>query len=48
MWLVEDLRTAGFDVANMEIFGARPDLPLESCFAEIRKHDALIVIVGPR
>ncbi|MGB2987989.1 MAG: DUF4062 domain-containing protein, partial [Phycisphaerae bacterium] len=46
--IVEGLRTAGFDVANMEIFGARPDLPLESCLAEIRKCDALILIVGPR
>jgi len=46
--LLEDLRTAGFDVANMEIFGARPELPLETCLAEIRKCDALILIVGPR
>ena len=44
----ERLRTAKFDVANMEIFGARPELPLESCLAEIRKCDALILIVGPR
>lgn len=46
--IVEGLRTAKFDVANMEIFGARPELPLESCLAEIRKCDALILIVGPR
>lgn len=46
--IVEDLRRGGFDVSNMEIFGARPELPLEACLAELRKCDAVILIVGPR
>ncbi len=46
--IVEGLRTAGFNVSNMEIFGARPELPLESCLAEVRRCDAMILVVGPR
>ena len=43
-----DLRTGGFEVVKMEIFGARPELPLDTCLAEIRKCDAAIIVVGPR
>ena len=46
--IIEDLRTGEFDVGNMEIFGARPELPLDTRLAEMRKSDAAIVIVGPR
>ena len=46
--IIGDLHTATFEVHNMEIFGARPDLPLEVCLKELRKCDAAVVIVGPR
>jgi len=32
----------------MELFGARADLPIETCLAEVRQSDALVVIVGHR
>ena len=46
--IVQDLRTARFDIGHMEIFGARPELPLVACLTELRKCDAVILIVGPR
>ncbi len=33
---------------SMEFFGARPDVPIETCLAEVRKSDILVVIVGHR
>src|SRR5687768_16782808 len=33
---------------SMEFFGARPGLPIETCLAEVRRSDVLVVIVGHR
>jgi hypothetical protein len=33
---------------SMDFFGARPNLPIETCLAEVRRSDALVVIVGHR
>lgn len=33
---------------SMELFGARPELPLETCLDAVRRSDLLIVIVGHR
>ncbi len=33
---------------SMEYFGARPSRPIETCLEEVKKSDALIVIVGHR
>jgi Domain of unknown function (DUF4062) len=33
---------------SMESFGARADLPIETCLAEVRRSDILVVIVGHR
>lgn len=32
----------------MEFFGARPDLPIETCLAEVRRSNLIVVIVGCR
>ena len=46
--LLDDLRSAALDVVGMEIFGARPELPLDACLGELRRCDVAIVIIGPR
>ncbi len=33
---------------SMEFFGARSDLPIETCLAEVRRSDMLVVVVGHR
>jgi outer membrane protein assembly factor BamB len=33
---------------SMEFFGARPERPIETCLAEVRRSDVLVVIVGHR
>lgn len=33
---------------SMEFFGARADLPIETCLDEVRRSDVLVVIVGHR
>ena len=33
---------------SMEFFGARPGVPIETCLAEVRQSDILVVIVGHR
>jgi len=33
---------------SMEFFGARADLPIETCIAEVRRSDVLFVVVGHR
>src|SRR3990170_5295666 len=33
---------------SMEFFGARDDRPIETCLAEVRKSDVLVVIIGHR
>ena len=33
---------------SMEFFGARTDLPIETCLEEVRRSDVLVVIVGHR
>lgn len=34
--------------ASMEFFGAKPDQPIETCLAEVRDSDALVVVIGHR
>src|SRR4051812_31509077 len=46
--LSKRLETAGHSVSKMEIFGARPETPLETCLADLRKSDLLILIIGTR
>src|SRR5438477_3172182 len=33
---------------SMEFFGARANLPIETCLAEVRRSDVLVVVVGHR
>ncbi|HJQ25709.1 MAG TPA: DUF4062 domain-containing protein [Blastocatellia bacterium] len=40
------LRKAQFQQLSMEFFGARPDQPIETCLAEVRRSDVIIVIVA--
>ncbi len=42
------LRTAGYEVLNMEAFGARPEQSIEVCLREVRRADVVVIIVGPR
>lgn len=46
--IADDLRTSQYSVLNMELFGARPELPIEACLEEVRQADALVLIIGPR
>jgi hypothetical protein len=34
--------------SSMELFGARPECPLETCLAEVRRSDIIVVVVGNR
>lgn len=45
--IIEILRTAGFDVLNMENFGARPENSLAVCLQELRLADVAVVTLGP-
>lgn len=45
--IVKALRAAGHDVVNMEDFGARPRRSLEVCLEEVRRCEALVLLVGP-
>ena len=46
--IVQDLRAGQFGVLHMEVFGARDDLPLETCLKELRNADVAVVVIGPR
>lgn len=43
--MINDLK---LEHGAMESFGARPDLPLETCLDEVRRSNILVVIVGHR
>lgn len=46
--VLDAIRRLQFQHHSMEFFGARTDQPIESCFAEVRESDVLVVIVGLR
>ena len=46
--LMDAIRKAGDEALGMEDFGARPELPLSTCMAEVRKSDVTILILGQR
>ena len=46
--VLDAIRRLQFQHHSMEFFGARTDQPMESCFAEVRESDVLVVIVGLR
>jgi len=46
--IIQDLRKAAYDVSAMEQFGAQPSVPLDVCLNELRKADALVLLIGPR
>jgi hypothetical protein len=46
--VIDDLRTGQYSVVNMEVFGARPEVPLDVCLRELRTADVAVVIIGPR
>jgi len=46
--IIDDLKTAEYDILAMESFGARSDVPLDVCLRELRTAEAVVVIVGPR
>src|SRR5690348_14636908 len=46
--VIQDLRAGQFSVLHMEVFGARDDLPLDTCLKELRNADVAVVIIGPR
>ena len=37
-----------FQYGSMEMFGARPEAPIDVCIDEVRKSDVLVIIVGHR
>ena len=46
--VLDAIRHLGLLHRSMEFFGARTDQPIESCFAEVRESDVLVVIVSLR
>ncbi len=46
--IIQDLNKAGYDVTAMERFGAQPTVPLDVCLSELRKSDAVVLLIGPR
>ena len=46
--IVQDLHKAAYDVSAMERFGAQPTVPLDVCLNELRKADAMVLLIGPR
>lgn len=46
--VLDAIRRLQFQHDSMEFFGARTDLPIETCLHEVRKSDVLVVIVGYR
>jgi len=46
--VVSDLQKAGYAVNAMEQFGAQAQPPIDVCLREIRKAEAVVLLVGPR
>lgn len=46
--VLEAVRRLQLQHDSMEFFGARADLPIHTCLAEVRRSDVLVVIVGHR
>ena len=46
--IIDDLRTANFDIGSMEQFGAQPTAPIDVCLREVRKADVVVLLIGPR
>jgi hypothetical protein len=46
--VLDALRRLQLQQDSMEFFGARADLPIETCLAEVRRSDVLVVAVGHR
>lgn len=46
--LIQTLQRGAYDVKAMEHWGARPDVPLDACLSEVRRSDAVVLIIGPR
>jgi hypothetical protein len=46
--VLDAVRCLQFQHDSMEVFGARADLPIDTCLAEVRRSDVLVVIVGHR
>ncbi len=44
--LIKSLMKAGKSPAAMEVFGARSDLPLDSCLQELRRSDVVVLMIG--
>lgn len=44
--VLEAVRRLNLSHDSMEFFGARPDLPIDTCLAEVRNSDVLVVILG--
>lgn len=44
--VLDAIRKLQYQHDSMEYFGARPNLPIETCLDEVRKSDVLVVIVG--
>jgi Domain of unknown function (DUF4062) len=46
--VLDAIRRLQLEHDSMEYFGARPNLPLQTCLEEVRSSDLLVVIVGHR
>ncbi|HEX7680247.1 MAG TPA: DUF4062 domain-containing protein, partial [Thermoanaerobaculia bacterium] len=46
--VLEAIRLLRLQHVSMEFFGARPELPLETCLAEVRQSNLVLVVVGSR
>ncbi|HEX9985418.1 MAG TPA: DUF4062 domain-containing protein, partial [Thermoanaerobaculia bacterium] len=46
--VLDAIRRLQLQHQTMEFFGARPGLPIDTCLAEVRRSDLVIVIVGER
>jgi len=47
-YVLDAIQRMQLQYASMELFGARPERPIETCLSEVRRSDILVVIVGHR
>lgn len=46
--IIDAITRMRFQYGSMELFGARPEAPIDVCLEEVRRSDVLVVVVGHR
>src|ERR1019366_3780100 len=46
--VLDAIRRLQLQHSSMEFFGARPDLPINTCLEEVRQSNLILVVVGRR